>query len=223
MNPDLPLRPVDAEPHSETMPVGPSYRPLGTWARELTIPAGIESRSSFRQWFGETVVTLMEEAVRDFGEGLKGVSGFNTAELDRITTSFWLLVHESIPNAVCYGLAGLTSEERLSALSLTEDPGIDQLVADRLTESSASPRTGAVSYLLFPDRIEFTIHDGTRFEDFAARWARAPEAVLEENLCRPCGRGLFLIQSSGFAAEQAPSGAITFTAKLSDLAAPPRD
>ena len=91
---------------------------------------------------------------------------------------------------------------------------LDQALRVVLTDTAVRARVASVGAEVYQDKAVLAIHDGTPFADFKERWSRAPEALLEENLERPHGRGFLLLQGYGFTAEQASNGAVSYSLKF---------
>jgi len=160
---------------------------------------------------------VMGEVYRAFEVGISKVTSLEADRLEGIKGAFRLAVDELLVNATCYGLAGLTSKQRVEAyIEFKEDPALTAAIDKRLQDSEVRERRGLIVVEVFPDRAVLTVCDGTPFSDFSERWEGANDALLEENLERLSGRGFLLLRSYGFSAEQTAAGAVVYTLKLAE-------
>jgi hypothetical protein len=172
----------------------------------------VHDRVTLGDWLGATLRPLKTEVIGAFEEAIGKNQRLSDDERAKLSGAMYLAVDELLINVACYGLAGITSDQRVAAyLDGSSEPELEATIRQRLADPEIRARRGSVTLEVFADHAHLTVYDGTSFPDFKERWARADEAILEENLCRRSGRGLFLIQSSGFTAEQAPGGAVMYT------------
>ena len=195
-------------------PAGQS-RPLEAHTLSITLPTDVTDRQSFGRWLQGTLPSLIEEITEAFHRGLAKVPTLSENERERLEWNLRFAVHELLVNAVCYGLGGMTSAQRVQAyVDVQSSESLDQALRAALTDTAVRARVASVGAEVYRDKAVLTMYDGTLFADFQERWSRAPEALLEENLERPHGRGFLLLQGYGFTAEQAPNGAVIYSLKF---------
>jgi two-component sensor histidine kinase len=163
---------------------------------------------------------MIMQVLGTFQEGTSKIPGLSDEEREKRELTVRLAIDETLTNAVHYGLLGVTSEERVRAFMFDEDePELNRIIDQKITSAVAARRRGSIEIAVFPDRVDLTLHDGTPFADFKTRWAECHRSADEEGVERLSGRGLHLLQSFGFQAHQAESGAVTYSLSYAALKA----
>lgn len=205
----------DGEPSlggGSSLPKASHLKPIEVFSAEVVLPSSVYDRVTFGDWLSGTLYPLKSEVISTFESTIQRIERLSDSERERLKGAIFLAADELLVNIACYGLGGISSAQRVAAyIDGSDEPELEAAIESRLADPEVRARRGSITLEVFEDRVAVTVFDGTPFPDFKERWARADEATLEENLLRRSGRGLFLLQSSGFTAEQAPSGAVTYT------------
>jgi CheY-like chemotaxis protein/anti-sigma regulatory factor (Ser/Thr protein kinase) len=121
-------------------------------------------------------ISFLQDTVRHYGR-------LTESEL----TLLALGLEEALSNAMIHGNLEVSSDLR----ELGDGLGYEQLIAARRTEAPYRDRRIALSLVFNQSELKFTITDEGPGFDLKS----VPDPTDPDNLCRPCGRGLLLIQS----------------------------
>jgi len=186
--------------------------PLTAFSAPLSLPPSVRDRGSCDEYLAGNVPELIMEVLASFQDGLSKVPGMTPEQREKLELTVRLAIDETLTNAIYYGLLGMTSDERVRAFLFCEDePEFNRLIGEKITSAASAERRGSVELTVFPDRVDLTIYDGTKFPDFKERWRDSHQATEGQGLERASGRGLLLLKTYGFEANQAESGAVTYS------------